>query len=171
MERLHVDQSLVGDFSGTVGQPDGSTGRLWFFYDGQRWNHNRSPGAQRQLKALMALLTGQAGVAETKVVVDCIDNPKGVAVQPGTGHVFVAGRAGVSPVRGSQKSPVGPIRVVLQGQASGPQRHDIFALEGRHGGFGPDHIPYSVGATNYHRHHQHETPLGGSLVGGGVEIS
>lgn len=48
-------------------------------------------------KAALVALACSATAAEptVKVVVDGLDNPSGVAVQPGTGHVFVASHAGV----------------------------------------------------------------------------
>ena len=47
--------------------------------------------------ALVAAVTMSASAAEptVKVVVEGLDNPSGIAVQPGTGHVFVASHAGV----------------------------------------------------------------------------
>jgi len=40
-------------------------------------------------------LTAQAADPETKVIAKGLDNPTGLAVQPGTGHVFVASHAGI----------------------------------------------------------------------------
>lgn len=46
--------------------------------------------------ALLALACSVSAAEPTvKVVVDGLDNPSGLAVQPGTGHVFVASHAGV----------------------------------------------------------------------------
>ena len=42
-----------------------------------------------------ASLAASAAEPTVKVVVDGLDNPSGLAVQPGTGHVFVASHAGV----------------------------------------------------------------------------
>jgi len=40
-------------------------------------------------------VTAQAAGPESKVVADGLDNPSGVAVQPGTGHVFIASHTGI----------------------------------------------------------------------------
>jgi hypothetical protein len=40
-------------------------------------------------------VSAQAAGPESKVVADGLDNPSGVAVQPGTGHVFIASHSGV----------------------------------------------------------------------------
>lgn len=40
-------------------------------------------------------VSAQAAGPESKVVADGLDNPSGVAVQPGTGHVFIASHAGI----------------------------------------------------------------------------
>ena len=45
--------------------------------------------------AAAATLNAQAAKPETAVVADGLDNPTGIAVQPGTGHVFIASHAGV----------------------------------------------------------------------------
>lgn len=45
--------------------------------------------------ALVAAFALTASAADHKVVASGLDNPTGVAVQPGTGHVFIASHAGV----------------------------------------------------------------------------
>jgi hypothetical protein len=40
-------------------------------------------------------VSAQAAGPESKVVADGLDNPSGIAVQPGTGHVFIASHAGI----------------------------------------------------------------------------
>jgi len=60
-------------------------------------NRTAVPGGLVQALALsLALsLTASAQDVKTEVVAKGLDNPSGVAVQPGTGHVFIASHAGV----------------------------------------------------------------------------